>query len=330
MILLSIINFLTNEKILPILISTVTTIIVFFLTLLTKNYIETKVLRSKLDTEHKFDQRKKIKEVLAKYKVHLLTACEDFNHRMWNFSNKHQEKWLEVNVDYLNKHYYFDSFVYRHLAIFAWTKKIQKEMIFLDTTIAGKADLEFVKFLNVFSRMFCDLTFIEGLNANGNKTDDHFFRNEFDLFADSLITETGVKSFSEYLDDINNIAPKINRLFLFFDSLSPNEERKRWDRLHFFHLTILMFLNNYGYDFQITNNEKLEQVLTSPKKSSYLDNYFLFLKEYHLTDNKQIKILKKIAKKVKKKGPLTTYWKNNNLKEKLKILASKLFTITKS
>ena len=298
MIILTIKELLTNEKVLPVLISTITTIIVFFLTLLTKNFIDTRILRSKLDTEHKFDQRKKIKEVLAKHKVHLLTACEDFNHRMWNFSNKHQENWLHVNGDYLNKHYYFHSFVYRHLAVYAWVKKIQKEMIYLDTTIASKEDLEFVKFLNVFPRMFCDLTFLEGINADGNKTDDHFFRNEFDLLADNVITENGVKSFSTYMDDLPTIGNKLNRLFLFFDSLSPIEDRKRWDRLHFFHLTVLMFLNNYGYDFQVTNSEKLKLVLTNPKKTAYLTNYFNFLNEYHLSNNKKIKELKKIADKL--------------------------------
>jgi len=82
MALLNITEFLTNEKVFPVIISAVTTVVVFFLTLLSKNYIDTKILRSKLDTEHKFSQQKQIKEVLAKYKVHLLTACEDFNHRM--------------------------------------------------------------------------------------------------------------------------------------------------------------------------------------------------------------------------------------------------------
>ena len=300
MTFLNIIDFITNEKILPVIISAITTVVVFFLTLLTKNYVDTKILRSKLDTEHKFDQRKKIKEVLAKNKVHLLTACEDFNHRMWNFSNKHSEGWLNIEGDYLNKHYYFHSFVYRHLAIFAWTKKIQKEMIFLDTTIAGKEDLEFVKFINVFSRMFCDLTFLEGLKADGNKTDDHFFRNEFDLFADELITTTGVKSFAEYEAELSTIGQKTNRLFRFFDGLSPNENSKRCDGLHFLHLTVLIFHNNYGYDLRSTNDEKLKQVLTNPKKSNFLDNYFNFLNEYHLMDNKQIKNLKKVANRLPK------------------------------
>ena len=297
MILRNLSELLTNEKILPVLISTVTTIIVFFLTLLTKTFIETKILRSKLDTEHEFDQRKKIKEVLARHKVHLLTACEDFNHRMWNFSNKYQENWLKIEGDYFNKHYYFHSFVYRHLIVFAWTKKIQNEMIYFDTTIASKDDLEFVKFLNVFPRMFCDLTFLEGINADGNKSEDHFFRNEFDLLAGNLITETGVKSFSTYLEDLKSIGDKLKKLF--FDGLSPNESRKRWDRLHFFHLTVLMFLNNYGYDFQITNSKKLKNVLTKPKTSDFLINYFNFLNEYHLNDNKKIKELNKIAAKLK-------------------------------
>jgi len=293
-------DFQTSENFNSVIISAITTIVVFFLTLLTKNSIETKILRSKLDTEHKFNQRKKIKEVLAKNKIHLLTACEDFNHRMWNFSNKYTEGWLNIEGDYLNKHYYFHSFVYRHLAIFAWTKKIQKEMIFLDTTIAGKDDLTFVKFLNVFPRMFCDLTFLEGIKADGNKINDHFFRNEFDLLADELITSSGIKSFAEFNIELKTIGPKINKLFMFFEGLSPNENRKRWDRLHFFHLTVLMFLNNYGYDFQITNDEKLKQVLTNPKKSNHLNNYFDFLNKYHFADNKQIKNLKKIANKLPK------------------------------
>ncbi len=217
---------------------------------------------------------------------------------MWNFSNNHQEKWLNIGGDFYNKHYYFHSFVYRHLAIFAWTKKIQGEMIYLDTTIAGKEDLEFVKFLAIFPRVFCDLTFIEGNDADGNKTDDHFFRNEFDLLANNLISNTGVKSFSEFMDELESIGPKINSLFLFFDNISPNEDRKRWDRLHFFHLTVLMFLNNYGYDFQITSDEKLKKALTNPKKSNYLDNYFNFLNDYNLTDNKRIKNFKKLALKL--------------------------------
>lgn len=291
-------DIVTSEKILPVIISTITTIIVFFLTLFTKRWVETKVLSSKLETEHKFEQRKKIKDVLARNKVHLISACEDLNHRYWNFANKHQEQWLHINGDFQTDHYYFHSFVYRFLVVFAWVEKIRKEIIFLDTTIATKKDLEFIKFINIFSRLFCDLTFVEGLNANGNIAYDHFYRNQFDQFAQVLITSNGVKSFSEYKNDIEENCNKLNDLYFFFDGLSPNEDRKRWDRMHFFHLTIIAFLNNYGYDFQVTDKTKIKQVIEKPKRCRYLNNYFTFLSEYHLENNKVIKQIKDIAKQV--------------------------------
>ncbi|KGO92539.1 hypothetical protein [Flavobacterium subsaxonicum] len=289
-------DILDNEKIFPVVISTITTIVVFFLTLLTKNFIDTRILRSKLNTEHKFDQRKKIKEVLAKHKVHLLSACEDFNYRMWNFANNHNNNWLKVNGNYLDRNtYYFQSFIYRLLAVLAWSKKIQKDMIYLDTTIASKEDLDFIKILNIFPCMFCDLTFLEGLQANTNNT-DHFYKNEFDHYAYYLITDDGIKSFSTYLDELSTSGSKLNHLFLFFDGMSPLESRKRWDRCHLFQITVIAFLNNYGYDFQKTDPEKFKEILNLPKRSSYLPNYFKLLDDYCLMHNKKIKELKKIAK----------------------------------
>ena len=62
-------------------------------------------------------------------------------------------------------------------------------------------------------------------------------------------------------------------------------------------MTTIIFLNNYGYDFQQTDDKKLEEILTKPKVSTYTKNYFEFLKEYKLDDNKEVKRLENIAKK---------------------------------
>ena len=144
--------------------------------------------------------------------------------------------------------------------------------------------------------MFCDLTFLEGVDADGNKTNDHFCRNEFELFPDAIITRKGIKSFSDYMDELKAIAHCSERLFLYFEGFTPNEEKKRWERLYLFHLTILMFLNNYGYDFQKTNDDKLKVILTVSRRSEYLSHYFNCLCEYHLTENDQVKKLKKFSK----------------------------------
>ncbi|MEL1244458.1 hypothetical protein AAEO56_09315 [Flavobacterium sp. DGU11] len=289
-------EFLKNDKVLPVFISAITTVLVFFLTLFTKNFIDTRILRSKLNTEHKFDQRKKIKEVLAKNKVHLLIACEDFNYRMWNFENNYNQNWLNVQrVDYLNTdRYYFHSFIYRFLAVFAWTKKIQKEMIYLDTTIATRDDLDFIKFLNVFQCMFCDLTFMEGLQANADGS-DHFYKNTFDKYAYCLITDDGIKSYSEYIKDLSNNNELLDDLFVYFEGMSPLESRKRWDRFHLFHLSILIFLNKYGYDYQKTGSKKIKYILEHPKRSDYLPNFFNLLKDYCLDRNNKVIEIQKIS-----------------------------------
>lgn len=78
-------------------------------------------------------------------------------------------------------------------------------MIFLDTTIASREDLDFVKLLNIFPRMLCDVTLLQKIMTDGIKNSDHFYRDEFDLFADVLLTESGVKSYYTYINELPQI-----------------------------------------------------------------------------------------------------------------------------
>lgn len=291
-------TFFSGEKVFPAVISTITTIVVFFLTLFTKRYIDTRILSSKLETEHKFEQRKRIKEVLAKYKVHLLTACEDLNHRLWNFSSNYNKDWIVTNGDYKHEHYFFHSTVYRLLCVFAWIKKINKEMVYLDTTIATKEDLDFIKFLKVFPNVFCDLTFIVGINADGNYAVDHFFRINFETFPDFIVVENEIISYSEYKKRLPGLRHPLRELYQYIDGISPLENRMRWDRLHLMHITLIIFLNCYGYDFQQTNDKKIKKVLSTPKTSKYLENYFSFLQEYKLEKNVKVRKFIKVAKQI--------------------------------
>jgi hypothetical protein len=278
------------------LISICVSVLTFLLTNWLKNYFENKLLQRNLETEHKFEQQKKIKEAIAKYKVHLLTACEDVNHRFWNLSSNHHRDWININGDYGREHYYFHSTVYKLLCLYAWVGKIKKEMIYLDTTIASKEDLEFIKLLKFFPNVMCDLTFIVGKDADGEYAVDHFFRTNFELLPDYISDKDGPKSYADYKSNIPNLQKDLQSIYHFIDGVSPNEDRMRWDRLHLLHLTTIIFLNNYGYDFQQTDDKKLEEVLTKPKVSSYIKNYFNFLKEYKLDDNKEVKRLENIAK----------------------------------
>jgi len=284
----------------PAVISAVTTVVVFFLTVFTKNYFEKRILSSKLETEHKFEQKKEIKRVLAKYKIHLLNSCEEMNHRLWNFSVNYHRQWIVANGSYRDENYFFHSTLYRVLSIFAWVEKIKREMIFLDTTIASKQDLEFIKFLKVLPLAFCDLTTLEGSNVDGSVEVDHFFRTKFELYPLSIISSDGVASYSEFKMKLPDLQTDLAGLFGYFDGISPSEERKRWDRLQLFHLIIVTFLNYFGYDFQKTKSPAIRKLINQPRSSIYMDKYFDLFAVFNLDDNREVKKVRACIKKGQK------------------------------
>ncbi|OTG99118.1 hypothetical protein [Acinetobacter sp. ANC 4973] len=279
------------------LISVFVTVSTFFLTSYFKNLFENSLHARKLNTQHRLEEQKKIKEEISKYKIHLLTLCEDLDHRFLNLEKNHSENWIMVNSIFNEKeNYYFHSTIYRFLCLYFWIKKAQKNMIFLDTTIASKKDLEFIIFLKIFPNIMCDLDFILGPTANPNSEGDHFFKNIFEAFPDCILDNDMPKSFEKYNEDLQNLQENLKKLYIYFDGISPTESRNRWDRIHFLHLTVILFLNNYGYDFQKTNKEQLLEILRHPKRSIYLENYLNYLKKYKLHNNKEVKKLIKLLK----------------------------------
>lgn len=129
---------------------------------------------SKLESEHKYEQQKYLKNLLAKNKMQLLNIAAQLNHRLWNYSENHKENWLNVNRDYELGNY-FKSFVFRFVTFFAYIQKIESELIFIDSTFASKKDLEFIKFLRTFPKLFCDVKLFDGFEYDKSKSTDHFF-----------------------------------------------------------------------------------------------------------------------------------------------------------
>lgn len=81
----------------------------------------------------------------------------------------------------------------------------------------------------------------------------------------------------------------ISRICSFFDGMSPNEERLRWDLIQTFHLTLIAFLNTYGYDFQYTSKDKLNHIIETPRRSRLLQNYKEIMIRNRLNTNKEIR-----------------------------------------
>jgi hypothetical protein len=278
-------------------VAAITSLATLLLTLLTKNFIEKRLLLFKLDTEHKFEQRKKIKAVLAVNKSHLLTACETLNHRLLNFSNPDNFEWLDVKGNYEEPHYYFHSFVYRILAAYAWMHKIESELIHLDTTIATKDDLELIKFMRFYRRIFADTSFFKDLPYNYDTQRDHIFKNNLNDLHLCVMNGSTVISFNEYLKNNRNLYK--GQLLVFYkllDGVNPSEKRFRWEWFQILKMLNLAFLNSYGYDYQQTSDKKMLIAINSPRKSILNDNFIFLLSEHKLDNQKQVKRLIKLLR----------------------------------
>jgi hypothetical protein len=285
-------DYLTSPQAVAAIIAAITSILTLLITFSTKNFIEKKLLLFKLNAEHKFEQRKKIKNVLAENKSHLLEACENLNHRLWNFSSHDNFKWMNVGGEYKESgNYYFHSFAYRLLAMYGWIRKIEKDLIHLDATIASEDDFIFIKYLRFYGRLFCDSAFFHGYEFNRNDQIDHIFKNVFDELCHNVTENREILSYNEYLDRLPKIADKLFVLYRLLDGISPNEDRLRWERFQVLKMFNISFLNTYGYDYQRTAKEKIIKASVTPRKSKLYGNLIYLLREHKLDRQKEIKLI---------------------------------------
>lgn len=256
-----------------------------------KAQIESTSHIEKLDKTHKHEQRKKIKEIISKNKVNIIDAAESLNNRMWNFGDNHSEGWHIKNDKKIDDQYYLYSFAYRLLSFFSWCGKVEKEMIYLDSTIAEEKDLDFVKFLKLFPQLMCDASLFKDLEYDYSHDTDHFYKNNFQSSINQISREYGVITFEEFKSKIEKNEINVDKVINFLSGINPNEQRLRWFRLESMHFVLLMFINSFGYDFQHTNVEKIRTLLNKHKDNPTFSKLNLMICDFKLQESSEVKLI---------------------------------------
>lgn len=131
------------------------------------------------------------------------------------------------------------------------------------------------------------------LDYDNSVQTDHFFADYLRLICDLSIKEGKTISFKDFFDDILNNGPGNYRILLnFFDGLTKDETRFRWDRLICLHLLLMAFINTLGYKRQLSKQEQFKVVAERVNNRQILSNLGRWLERFDLFD--------KEAKKVKK------------------------------
>lgn len=253
--------------------------------LIIKPFVDKHLLKFGLKQSHIFDQSKKVKEHIALHKGRLLQSAELLNGRMKNFAKNYEERWLDVNGEYSKNKHYMDTTVYRFLSFFAQIQLIESKLIYVDTTISQKQDIRMLKYFRLFHEVMCDVELFDGFPYDKNIAKDHFFTTPFYNLSNNLIINDHVVNLDEFLEQKDKLLPKIVTVYMFFDAMNPNEERLRCERMKIFHLVLIAFLNEYGYDYQKTDSCKLKLLKNRLGDYKLLGNFENIVKKYKLNKN---------------------------------------------
>ena len=268
---------LLDFKVQAALISSATTIILFFVGWLFRGIYERISLHYRLNKEFQFEQKKKLKEEIAKNKIHLLNAVEEISHRLWNFTQNVGENWHK------NDDYYLRSFVYRFLNFLHWTIKTERDTITIDTTVANSSDITFLKYVKTFKDIFTDVDLYENMEYNREDDTNHFYKNNLIGYCKWIVSDDRVIDFDEFITKLGTGREPIQRVFKYFTQIENDITDKSLNTLKCFHLLAINFLNEYGHDYQKTPDEKLNRIKALYKNQIIIKEQFQkFLKKSKL------------------------------------------------
>lgn len=277
----------TDAEVQAALVAAAVTLITLVLQAFAKPLWERYFHRFKLEVEYKNDQRKKVRGAISKHKVPLLNAAEYLNHRLWNFSDNAHLAWHVANgAAVMQDKYYLQSFCYRFLSFFALCSKVELDLVFLDSTVSTKKDLEFLKYLRLCRQFFCDAGVFKGLSYDDSKDTDHFFGDDFGVIISKMNRDDGLISFSEFRKRIDD--KEFKRIVHYISGISTDRTCKRWYALNGFHFALMSFLNDYGYDFQKTKKSKILELAQRLPRNLLIKNIEGFAERISLKKNKSL------------------------------------------
>ncbi len=256
-------------------------------------------LNYKLKVEYTFEQKKKLKEEIAKNKTALLNATEELNHRLWNFSQHISTKKYKVSKNewFTEEQYYLNSFIYRFLKVLDLTIKAEKDTISIDSTIGSKIadenDIVYLKYIKTFKDIFTDKDLIENLPTQNKTT--HFYKNNLFGYANHIRKDEIVLSFEEFEEVLKNNYQNLEKVITYFTEIENHNNDSSLNVLKCFHLLSINFLNKYGHDYQVTKDDKIKHITSKYKNEIKITSEF----ETFLKKSKLEKEMKKILKKIK-------------------------------
>jgi len=242
------------------IISGLTSIIILFLTWIYGTLNERYNLNYKLRKEYEFEQKKKLKEEIAKNKILLLNSIEEMSYRIYNLNLNLHRGWQNVSSSdwFSNEQYFVNSSIYRHLEFFHWVIKTEKDTISVDSTLADKNDILYLTYIKTFKNIFSDVDLLSELGYNAGDDTNHFFKNDIETYGNWISSNGQTIDFDSFKTKLKYGYTEYKKVIEYWTKIQNDENDKNLNTLWSFHLISISFLNRYGHNYQKTDKKKLK------------------------------------------------------------------------
>jgi hypothetical protein len=240
-----------------------------------------------------YDQRRKLSELIGRYKGRLISTSVTLSRRLDNLFENEGQGWLRVHAEYPESGYYFTSMVYRFLNMFVHIRQLESEAILLDTKVAQGNDFMFLNYTSAMLWVMTDVTLFDGLDYDIHYQKDHFFSDNLRFYCDLCLKDGVMVPYSEFKGSYL-AKSELRPVYQLFDSLEKKETRFRWDRIVSLDLVLLAFINSFGYKRQYSNQSKMDGIGAQMVHGRILANIAQHLNEFDLDRDKEGKRIKMV------------------------------------
>lgn len=263
-------------KLQVVIISSITSVFVFLIGWILKVFYERSSLNYKLKKEFEFEQRKKLKEDIAKNKIPLINIIEELNDRLWNLNENIEKGWLKIEKKDWEEtqKYYTRSFVYRFLVFIHWTLKTECDTMAIDTTVADSDDILYLKYIKTFKNIFSEPKLLSELNYSNGHDTNHFFKNDLKGYTKLVLDLGSVIDFDDFCKQTRDKFFELEKVIRYFSEIENNNSDKNLNILRCFHLLSISFLNKYGHTYQHLEESRLDELTSFYKTRILIKNGF--------------------------------------------------------
>ncbi len=246
------------------IVSAVTSILVLVLGTILKAQFDKHSLRYRMGFEYVFDQRRRIKEEIAKTKTPLLNAAEYMNYRLWNMQAHLDENWLAIPEEKWleDEHHYIRSFVYRWLRLIHCAMCAEDSVSKIDATLSSKDDLVYLKFVKSIRFCLTDRLLLASLGYKSTDTRSHFYVDRLPDYALAVAAEGHPLTLGQFEKSLKGDLAGCRDVFLFFSHVRKEPSNPELNQLRALHLLLMEFLNRFGHEYQHTSPKKLDRLLS--------------------------------------------------------------------